>query len=250
MLEAFALETPVMEFCWYVTFYCIAMLLLPVVAKFSGDTLLGDILLIGLLPVVAFTGLLELTNGGIPGNVIADMKEWFPCIVSGFLFAKFSLFETGLDKITQKCGSKYAKLLLWLLMMGGACLGRSAYPRFSPGRISVLGEWTEIVINMDIFYAPLFVYGAAKILESLKGGWLIKLLGRIGKQSLLMWFIHCVFFNVCRETTQPLLYFLKNPVLVLLFGLGICYLAAVAIDVPLKRVLKLKNKWEPLKTHF
>lgn len=164
-LETFALETAVMQFCWYVFFYCISMLLLPVAAKFSADSLWTDVLLIGLLPVVAFTGLQQLTSAEIPGSVIASMKDWFPCMISGFLFAKYALFENALDKISGKCRSGWGKILLWLLIVGAACIGRSAYPRFSPGRISVLGEWTDLVINMDVFYAPLFVYGAANLLK-------------------------------------------------------------------------------------
>lgn len=242
-LEAFALETTVMQFCWYVFFYCISMLLLPMAAKFSTGSLWTDVLLMGLLPVVAFTGLQQLTSAEIPGSVIASMKEWFPCMISGFLFAKYALFENALDEISGKCRSGWGKILLWLLMVGAACIGRSAYPRFSPGRISVLGEWTDLVINMDVFYAPLFVYGAANLLKLLKGNAVVKLLGRIGKQSLFMWFLHGIFFNVCKETTQPFLYCLRNPLLVLVFGLAVCYLAAVLINIPLKRILKLKNKY-------
>ena len=120
---------------------------------------------------------------------------------------------------------------------------RAVCPRFSLGSIQAAGEWLELTFNMDIFYAPLFVYGVAKFWQFLKGSILSKVLGYLGKQSLLMWFLHCVFFNVCKETTQPILYAPKNPLLVLLFGLILCYALAVLIDGLLKPVRNLKNKY-------
>lgn len=243
--ELFALETPVMTFCWYVLFYCVTMLLLPLAAKFSGESLAGDILLIGWLPAAAFCGILAIL-GEEPAELrelVSALKDWFPCVISGYLFAKHSLFESCFDKLAQKCTSRYGKPILYVAMMAAAFLGRAVCPRFSLGGLSVSGKWVDVVIVMDVLFAPLFVYGAAKLLQFLKDGWLLKVLGRIGRQSLLMWFLHCVFFNACRETTQRILYFPRNPVLVLLFGLAICYFAAVGIDIPLKRVLKLKNKY-------
>ena len=46
-----------------------------------------------------------------------------------------------------------------------------------------------------------------------------------------------------KEITQPLIYAPRNPILVTLFALTTCYLAATAIDKLLQPTLKLKNKF-------
>ena len=86
--------------------------------------------------------------------------------------------------------------------------------------------------TMDIRYAPLFVFGMGKLLQSLRKTPLFPLLGKIGSQSMLMWFLHCLFFNVTKELTQPLIYAPRNPILVTLLALTTCYFAAVLIDKP------------------
>ena len=58
-----------------------------------------------------------------------------------------------------------------------------------------------------------------------------------------MWFLHCIFFNVCSEKTQHILYFPKNPVLVVLFGLLLCYVVSVLVDFGLRFILEKKNKF-------
>lgn len=246
--ELLALERPVMYFCWYVYFYYVSMLLLPVLVRMSSGSLTGDIFLLLVLPVALFTvllGVLEYEFGidsHILVEILGNMREWFPCIVMGYLCAKYDLFATYLDGLSEKLRPGVCRVLFWLCLCGISFFGRLICPRFTLGSVSVAGVWIDLTFTMDILYGPLFVYGAAKILNMVKAPILIKPLQALGKQSLLMWFLHCVFFNCCKEYTQPVLYFLKNPVLVLVFGLGVCYLAALLIDIPLQRALKLKNR--------
>lgn len=60
---------------------------------------------------------------------------------------------------------------------------------------------------------------------------------KIGDKSLLMWFVHCAFFGVTKVVFQPILYAPKWPVLVLLWGLLICYIVSRGIDCVVKRIL-------------
>ena len=64
----------------------------------------------------------------------------------------------------------------------------------------------------------------------------------IGKHSLLMWFIHSIFFNVSKEFTQPILYYPHNPVIVTIWGLIMCLLISILLSFPINYITKIKNK--------
>lgn len=243
----FGLDASIMIFCWYVTFYILAMLILPMLVKLSSGTLAGDCLLLLILPVVVFGIMLETLRAefGVESGSLVDvlkaLEEWLPCIISGYLCARYALFEGYFDGVLRRIRSGWGRMLLCLGICAAAFFGRLLCPRLTPGSISVAGDWVKLVFSMDIFYAPMFVFGASNLLRNIRISPATKTLEAVGNRSMLMWFLHCVFFNCSREYTQPVLYFLKNPLLVFLFGLGICYLAAVLIDWPLKKLLKRKK---------
>lgn len=239
--EAFGLGSEVMIFCWYVYFYCAAMLLLPLTDRLSTGTLWTDALLLGLLPLVGFSALRELLPDCIPCKIAAVLQEWYPCVLAGFLFAKYDLFAQIFEPISRNFSSRWGKGLLWLILAGAVCLARALWPRFRLGQAYVHGIWLDIPVNMDVIYAPIFLYGLKNLLELINCPRLLSLLGKIGRESLLMWFLHCLFFNCCREFTQPLLYWPKLAILVLPWGLILCYAGARLLHWPLDRILGRKK---------
>lgn len=243
----FGLDDSVMIFCWYIHFYILTMLALPVLVKLSSGTLAGDCLLLLVLPVGLFSGMQGMlqaefgVDSGWIVEILLAVKEWLPCVISGYLFARYGIFEGYFDGVFRRVRAGWARVLLCLVLCGGAFFGRLLCPRMTLGSISIAGSWVELVFSMDILYGPLFVYGASNLLRDINMPLVRRPLEALGHRSMLMWFLHCVFFNCCKEYTQPVLYFLKNPLLVFLFGLGICYLAAVLIDIPLKKLLNRKK---------
>lgn len=233
--ELFAFERPIMFFCWYVFFYCASMLVLPVVCRGNHQSLFEDTWMVMILPVAACFIAMRLTANGVLLEVLSAVYEWFPCTAAGYLIAKYSLFETVFDRYLDRLPFKIGKWLVLPVMLAVAFFGRSISSSASLSKLGI--QW-----QMDIFYAPFFVYAAAKMLQPIKGSRLFKGLGKIGKQSSLMWFLHCAFFNVLNIYLQPVLYFPKNPVLVLLWGLLLCYLAAIAISCLVDRLLSLRKK--------
>lgn len=246
--ELLALERPIMYFCWYVSFYYISMLLLPLLSRMSAKTPLADVCLLLVLPTAAFTillGILEYEFGidsGALRELLMNLRSWFPCIAVGYLCGKYSFFETYLEPVAEGFCRGRGKPLLWLGLCVVSFFCRLICPQFRLGGVSVAGYWMDLPFTMDIIYGPLFFYGAVNLLKCIPAKLVQKPLQALGKQSLLMWFLHCVFFNCCKEVTQPVLYFLKNPILVTLFGLAVCYIGAVILDFPLKKLLNLKNK--------
>ena len=59
---------------------------------------------------------------------------------------------------------------------------------------------------------------------------------------MLMWFFHCLFFNCMKSYTQWLLYLPRNPILVLVWGLAMCWLLAYAVEPVRKFLIDLKHR--------
>lgn len=241
------LNGKVMRFCWYVHFYILTMLLLPLLWKISAGNPVGDIGVMLVLPTVIFTtaqAVLERELGmetGIPVEILVQAGENFPSVAAGCLCARYGVFEGYFHRVTGQLKKPWAGKTVCLGLCIAAFFGRLVLPRIMMGSLHVSGKWTELAFNMDMVYAPVFVYGMAELLRDIPWEKFRRPLEAVGEKSMLMWFLHCVFFNCCRKYTQPLLYMLKNPILVLLSGLAVCYLAAVVIDVPLKKLLNRKK---------
>jgi len=249
VIEMMGQSLTVMRFSWYVLFYCISMLLLPLLDRLSTGTLAGDIFVLLVLPVAGVVCLMVTMEAQLHLNlpmvfaVMESVREWLPCVVSGFLFAKYALFETYLDGVTARFSGRAGRYIFWICLCGIGFFGRLALPRFQLGSIHPAGTWTQLLFTMDILYAPMLVYGMAGLLDALRLPAVIRVLGALGKRSMYMWFLHGMFFNCCASVLQPLIYAPRNPVLVLLLALALCYGLALVMDLAVKPVLTLKNKY-------
>ena len=57
----------------------------------------------------------------------------------------------------------------------------------------------------------------------------------IGKYSMYMWYLHCIFFNNSQAFFKPVLYAPRVPVLVLIWGLALGIVAAWLLEKPVSR---------------
>ena len=238
--ELFALKRPVMVFCWYVNFYYCTMLLLPLLSKNSNNKPLVDVLVWLLFPNIMCLLLTRYNNNSIVQQLFNNVQQWFPCVAAGYLFAKYSLFDI-FDNIMGNF-KKHWRIVLYILLIIVAVMGRYVFRAFTVGSIYIQKKAFTLRFTTDILYAPMFIFGSAKLLQYAKESWIHKVLRAIGKKSLLMWFIHCIFFNACKTLTQKILYFPKNPILVTLFGLLLCYVFATMISFIIDPLLRKKNK--------
>lgn len=222
LAEATALVRPNMYHCWYVLFYAIAMLLMPIYAKISqkSDMLAFSIFAVIPLFLNSIIGMLDLKISSTLSDIF-DYFLWLPCISSGFCFAKYNIFE----KLSMAVKTKYKSL-------------------------NVLIYISFIIIPFIAMYyggfsficAPLFVFGILSIVKLIRYKRIFAPISVIGKYSVLMWFLHCIFANPCKYFTQPILYYPKNQVLVLIWGLVMCLAVAFVIKFPIDFVIKLKNR--------
>ena len=240
--ELFGLYNSVMCFCWYIYFYSIVMLLLPVLTRPLNRGFWADAVMLLVLPAMVLEywvhqeGLHWLLE-----TVLYNFVNWLPCIFSGYLFAKYDgfsrIFGTRMEGLS---GWKRIAALVLIAWLGFR--GRHILQDVRLGYLTILGGRYKLALPMDIVYAPMFIYGFGNLLQFVKTKLPFTLLEKIGEKSMLMWFLHCMFFNVCKEYTQPILYFPQNPVLVLLNGLLICYVLACLVNPVLKWLLKIKNR--------
>jgi len=224
LYELLGLKLPIMFFCWYVPFYCTVMVLLPLLSRISQRHLILELLLWYLVPVIGCTILKAFFIQDHWQEYLSNIIFWFPCVASGYLFAKYNIFQC-FDKFTDRIPGHLLKVLLYLFMVLGAFLIRNMGNYLTIGFVAGDNHQT-LYYSLDFLYAPVFIYGAAKILQYCKNWFICRILTAIGKQTLFMWFLHCIFFNVCKEKTQWILYYPKNPILVLLLGLTLCYVGA------------------------
>lgn len=229
----------VMYFCWYVIFYFEVMLILPIYTRLSNIHIM--IALVLCIEGADFITRIYNYAGILQWNTINELVtnlSWFSVVAVGYLFATYSVFGRVFDKFFKE-GIKYrlVQVLLWIGLLIVAFVGRKVQPS-----ISISIAIIDIYINMDVIYAPLFIYSVINIIRIIPLKKLFVPISEIGKYSLQMWFFHSIFFNCSKEYTQRILYFPRDPILVVLWGLLICYLLSVLVSVPINFLIKTKNE--------
>lgn len=236
ILELFALYRPVMWFCWYVSFYIISMLVLPITAKMSNNFLIaimsGMVLPYGL--GICLNHFINLPM--IIGRVIADFSTYYPVISLGYICSKFSIF----DKLDQYIFRKkrnigtgiFSGVMLILIFTCQYYITNDIVNNFWSGYIFLWLYFFSILLFVFFLVIQMNCWKSANnklcILEEL------------GKKSMYMWFVHCIFFNCSKRIFQPILYCPKNPFIVLIWGLGLCYCVASILEMLCKnKILKL-----------
>ena len=219
MLELFALERPVMFFCWYVPYYLIMIFLLwLLVDTINSDFIKWCVSLFG--AYILYYGCLHFTNKDFIVEILEKFSVYFPITVTGFLCSKRNWFEK-IDKLTN--GSIiYSILFIVVVFMEPTWLYA----------VKIDNICFQLIIKcIRIMSIPLFIYGLIHLIKNINNKMVKSVLNAIGVNSMLMWFIHGIFFNCSKEIFQKILYFPKVPILVLVWGLILCWTVASLIGV-------------------
>lgn len=225
----------VMTFCWYVSFYCVILLILPLLYRKDVRLPVLDVLGMLVLPLIV----LNVGKAFTDFTVFSGMLQWYPCLAVSCLFGKYDLFRKWFDaRLEQK--RKWYRIVVWVLMTWIGFRGYYYFQGWELGTLRIRSWWVVAVLPENVLFVPIFLYGAANLLSLFRGH--LRVLEKIGERSMLMWFYHCIFFNCCRQITQKFLYFPKNPVLVLLNGLVLCYAAAALTEPVRKALIAGKNR--------
>lgn len=234
--ELIGVESEVMLFNWYICFYWMAMLMLPLLMKLPHGHVISAAAVFVALPVFLATAAHALSGYDSHVQRAAQaMLDGVCALGAGVIVGKFSLYSRGLDVVLDK--RRGVRLALCALLLAGSMMAR----HFAPRLIVALpwgGEAWQLRVSMDFIYAPVFVYALANLLEACPVKIVSRALGEIGRYSMHMWLLHCAFFNVTKEALMPVLFAPGNAVLVLIWGLVLCYVAARFVDVPIRLVMR------------
>lgn len=243
VFELLGLQTTVMVFCWYVGFFCVIQIMLPLLCRQSSTSPVRDVLAILVLPLLCLCILAEQGFEPILGTFIWNIRKWYPSVAVGCLFGKYDLFQKWLDPILDHPNRPASqKMLLSALLVWLAFRGCYYIDQLNLGSIRFRSYDCPIVFPATAIYAPIFLFGTANLLTPVRGSFGIRVLEKIGAHSMMMWFYHCFFFGSCGRVTQRLLYWPRNPILVLLNGLLLCYLAAALTEPVRKMVIQIKDR--------
>lgn len=224
---------PVMCFCWYVFFYAIVMLLFPVIVKVLYKNPIVDIIAIIIISLVS--GLMrDIINQSIVANTFWYIRDYYPVVLIGYFCARYSVFEKINRAISKVFSDNIGKAICWLVLLP-ACLGI----RFVLPNIGHAFGNHYFIIGFDIIYIPLFVYSLACLFTLLKNKYCRYPFVLIGKHSMIMWFVSCIFFDVLKDTFQPILYLPHNPVLVLIWGIILCLIPALIYEFCKRKIVGL-----------
>ena len=250
ILEFFCIHRSVMIFCWYVLFYIETMLILPLI-KPQGSRIyhIAIIILCIFLPrfICNFTfshfqqyPMIETILYYIE---IDQFAEYFPFIIIGYATAHFAIFEY-FDSLLLNINSRQLSIIIYtfliIVMFYYQATLYSLHSSFYLIRV--------IIRSLKVLSILFFMYGLINILKLISNHPFTKPLASLGKYSLLMWFVHCLFFNITREYTQKILYFPNNAFFILIWGLFLCYILALAFDFFNHFIFKMIDKFYPL--HF
>lgn len=236
--ECFALKRPTMFFCWYVSFYVIFMLLLPLIAKIMTKGIHFDLFFSLIFIPIIFRVIGRFVHNSIILELIADQKIWLPCVLIGYVFGKYGFFEKIRAYQSRNC--KNQKVNIVLMVIVALCV---PFGRIGASSLSLKFEhFPALSISMDVIYAPIFIYAVAYICNAIDIRALKTALIHVGKYSMLMWFVSCIFFDNCKGIFQPILYFPHNPVLVTIWGLIMCFSASFLLDKTIKKVQNRKDR--------
>lgn len=220
-----------MFFCWYVSYYLIMIFVLWLLVRFiKNDFVKWLVALFG--AYILYWVCVHFIHIDCVVSTMEKFSVYFPMTVTGYLCSKRKWFE-NLEKLMQRKTIICSALLIVMVFMEPSWL-------YAIKIDNILFEMIRKCVR--IMSIPLFVYGLIEITKRMHGKVLKYVLNTVGGHSMLMWFIHGIFFNCSKEIFQRVLYLPKNPVLVLMWGLALCWGISSVLDLVLKNAKHIMNR--------
>lgn len=224
LLELYGLKRSVMVFCWYVPFYICSLVIMSILIRLCKDNLFFWMLLGIIACTMLFHVAMNKADGTILYGVLSNLRDNFLVIPVGYIYGKWNVF--GRLEKNRWCQKAFLMLLLFVM----AFMGRF-FMRIVNLQITTRLGSTSVPFSMDILYIPFLCYCFIKFLKRIENMVFMRVLEDIGANSMLMWFLSCAFFNISKKTTQIVLFWPRNPILVLIWGLVLCRVVAWPINL-------------------
>lgn len=199
IVQLFGLLPNLNWFAWYVFFYIFCMLIMPVLYRykiFHFKPVMNLAIMI-IAPYVIAVVLHTFPSYG-ENTIINDLFScflYFPCFLVGFWMAENKVIE----RIKQ---NKVLKNPLY---------GFTGIVLIFVARIV---SNSIVSLPLDVIYAPVLICMICSLEKVLNLKCVSIMFGVLGKYSTGMWFFHAVFFSTyISDIFQPILFIVKNPVL-------------------------------------
>lgn len=176
--------TSIVGFAWYVRFYVLAMLTLPLLKKGIGKNQWTSAAY-AVLPFQAIYILMRIISSRVAFNATAviamEYFKYISVVLLGYCFARFDLY-TKLDIFLKKYR---------LNRNGFYILGIFAV---FVARLKLSSDVYVLIPNTELVYAPLFIFFAARLMNNFSCKPILQALEIIGRHSMNLWFLQSVFF--------------------------------------------------------
>lgn len=239
-MQLIGVSSKTMLFAWYVPFFAITMIVLPIITAYGNGS--RSIFVILAFVIIKFFSSIIVWSVDIQWikNVCSDFQGTFPTVAMGYYFSRWKIFnklQSGFDP-----DKKIISIITWIVIILLSFYGKAYSRSFKIGEMYFKGEVMEMAYSMDIFYAPLAIWAIVNLIHIWNPGELIlKILEKMGKKSMMMWFISCVFFSNLYQIFQPFLYWPRYPVLVILWGCMLCYGLAYILNYCCNKICIIKD---------
>ena len=202
--ELTGLSSVIMVFCWYVSFYIVSMIILPLLSKALDKNIFIALLAGVVLPIALLTLLNAVIHQSNLNLLINNLRHWFPCICVGYICNNYDIFAK-IKKLTKRINSV---LILFFALI-----------------ICFVGRY--FFAALDFIYCAVLVFAISNVFngsENIVKKVIARIFSAFGSVSTNIWFLHCAFFStVTREMFQPLIYWSANPIIVFACALLILY---------------------------
>lgn len=232
-------EERTVVFDWYIRIYIIFMLFIPLYSRFGPRNLIAEALITCILiPALLFFLTLKISSqGNIFASDIANLSVWTPCFFMGFLFGKYNLFEKLEVLLFKRVPSSILRYVTAILVFPVMLLLNYIFPQIVNRPYSI-----PLMPIANLIFAPLCIFSIVYISKNLHTVFIRRVFEELGRVSAFMWFLHGAFFNYEKNLLQPLLYFPRNPVVVTIWGILICYGSAFILNYLTSGLLKKISK--------
>lgn len=208
--ELLGIYTSIVGFAWYVRFYLLTMLTLPLLKKLIGKNPFISIAACT-LPFTLVCVLLRILSTHIvfhnAGAIAEEYFRYISVVLLGYCFAKYALY----DKIDSLL-TKFRLNRPWLYIAGVLLIFVL--------RVKILPAESTFIPTLDLFYVPVFIFFTVKLLNVFNLAPISRCLETVGQNSMNLWFLQSIFFFQTKAL-QWIVYLPKFSVLILLWNIAL-----------------------------
>ena len=220
----FGIDSHFNWYSWYVAFYILAMLIMPLVSRFIDRRPL-----INTIIAVLVSYLLSVAIHSIPGMLdskllmsLCDNLLMVPIMLVGYLFAHERYYER------IPLGS-IAPILLVVISL--ALMMVTLFLRHH--------KWGLFAFRLDTFYVPVLIGSLVVLFHMIRWRPIKLVLSKLGEVSVYMWFFHALFFTTSvRWFYQPAITIFQDINLVVLWTIVLTFVASWLIKTIVDAVMQ------------